>query len=134
MLCKDCFKMIKKKKLFYFFFWLLACLYLGSQKVFKGNKREYIITLICIITTLALIGIYLNGRMKMYKYVFCTIIILGGLSLLIQPILNIPDETTHFARAEIISEGEWKIDPSEQYFDTIKSVVDLQEKLCTNDY
>lgn len=127
MLCKDCFKMIKKEKSYFISFLVISLLVFRFSEGFQGNKREYIITLICIITTLALIGIYLNGRMKMYKYVFCTIIILGGLSLLIQPILNIPDETTHFARAEIISEGEWKIDPSEQYFDTIKSVVDLQE-------
>ena len=66
-----------------------------------------------------------NIRIEIFA--FLCIVFLGGLSAIVQPILNIPDETVHFARAERVSEGKVFTDPSVQNFDTIKSVVEMQK-------
>lgn len=93
------------------------------------SYRRFIISFACTLTCVFLLGIFIWGRLELYKYVFICIILVGGLSLLIQPILNTPDEAAHFARAEMLSRGQWHIDPDEGYHSTIKSVKDMWDEV-----
>ena len=51
------------------------------------------------------------------------------LSIAIQPILNIPDEVAHFARAEFVSRGNMIVDSEQRDYDTIQSVLDLRSNV-----
>ncbi len=64
-------------------------------------------------------------------YGFAVIFILteGLFSLFLQPVLNIPDETVHFARAELISRGKIFIDPGQTEYESIQSVLDLERNV-----
>lgn len=127
MFWKNCLKLLKKEKVYLILLILISLLTFRFSDGYQGNKREYFIMAICVISTVLLLILYFTKKIEIHNYAFISIFVLGFLSLMVQPILNIPDEQTHFARAEIISEGKWRINPDEQYFDTIKSVTDLQE-------
>lgn len=127
MFLENCLKFLKKEKIYLISLILISLLIFRFSDGYQGNKKEYFIMAICVISTVLLLVLYLTQKIEIQNYAFVSIFVLGFLSLMVQPILNIPDEQAHFARAEIISEGKWKIDPEEQYFNTIKSVTDLQE-------
>ena len=92
-----------------------------------GNFNKHII-IYCMIVMAVLsfiLIIYLSKKMEFYKFSFICIFLLGILSLFIQPILNIPDEATHYARAEMVSRGEFFVDYQEQSHETIQATYDL---------
>lgn len=98
-------------------------------KDYQGSKAEIIIivTVVCVLSFL--LGIFFCKKIVFYRFVFFFLVLTGGLSLLIQPVFNIPDEVAHFARSEIVSRGNIIQNPEEQEFETIQSLDDLYENL-----
>lgn len=95
----------------------------------KWSKAQLVIDAVCIVVTLWLLILYGVRNIRIELFTFLCIVFLGGMSAMVQPILNIPDETAHFARAERVSEGKIFTDPTVQNFDTIQSVVELQNSV-----
>lgn len=106
-------------------FTLLMLLVFWSEKIPGYERHQTIVCGVVIITFVLVIALYCFVKIKFHQWVFIFLIIAGGLSLLIQPILNIPDEYVHLARAEMISEGRVFVNPEETEFPTIQSVKDL---------
>lgn len=101
---------------FKFLICIVAVLLLGSVAIctaeMKWTKAQLVIDGICIAVTLSLLFLYIMRNIRMEIFCFICIIFLGGMSALVQPILNIPDEAAHFARAERVSEGKMFVDRS----------------------
>lgn len=118
---------------FKFLICIVAVLLLGSVAIctaeMKWTKAQLVIDGICIAVTLSLLFLYIMRNIRMEIFCFICIIFLGGMSALVQPILNIPDEAAHFARAERVSEGKMFVDPAVQKFETIRSVIEMEESL-----
>ena len=106
-------------------FTLLMLLVFWSEKIPGYERHQTIVCGVVIIAFVLVIALYCFVKIKFHQWVFIFLIIAGGLSLLIQPILNIPDEYVHLARAEMISEGRVFVNPEETEFPTIQSVKDL---------
>lgn len=104
---------------------LLMALIFWSEKSPGCAKAQMIIGGVIIIALGFIFFIYCFIEMKFHQWAFTFILIVGGLSLLIQPILNIPDERAHLGRAELISEGNLFVDPEETEFPSIQAVQDL---------
>lgn len=96
---------------------------------FSLGKAETIICIVVNVVLLLLYALFVLSKMNFHKFVFISIIMIGGLSLMIQPILNIPDEQAHFARAEIVSRGKFFVDRDEQTFEAIQSTIDMQNEI-----
>ena len=118
---------IRDKIFFDFFDWKskIATIFVASialyvffvcSRPFGGGKAEYIIWLVVFLTMIFLLCICLFIKMEFDKYVFLFLLLLGGLAIFIQPILNVPDETAHLARAELVSRGILFIDPNEKVY------------------
>lgn len=95
----------------------------------ENNYREIIICVIILATCLSLLGIKMWTSIKLHQFAFVFLVVVGLLSLVIQPIFNIPDEVAHFARAEFISRGNIIIEPNQTEYDTIQAVIDLHDNL-----
>ena len=112
---------------------IIAFLILGMVTVCTGemkwSKAQVVIDAVCIVAVLSLLILYVFRNVRIEVFAFLCIIFLGGMSVLVQPILNIPDETAHFARAERVSEGKMFADPAMQSFETIQSVIELQNSV-----
>lgn len=105
---------------------LFVVLYFG--RTFDGSKAEVLIWITLYLTMIALLGFYFFVKVDFHKYVFIFLILLGGITLLVQPILNVPDEVAHFARSELMSRGKFFIPPKEEMHETIQSVIDLGDE------
>lgn len=105
---------------------VLTVVFFLSQGIY-GGKAEKIISLIVILTVVFLLLLYNKIEEKLHLFTFFFILFMGGISLLIQPIFNIPDEQVHFARSEWVSEGNFIVDTRDQYFEVIKTCEDLNE-------
>lgn len=97
----------------------------------RNLKAEMIIWIVTVLSAVALLVLYDIYDLELYQFAFLCIMVMGGLSLLIQPILNVPDEVAHFARSEIVSQGQLIIDRSQQEFKTIQSMDDLHKQCET---
>lgn len=84
--------------------------------------------LVILILLLLLLLVHLLFDLKIYQYAFFFLLICGTVSLFIQPIFNIPDEATHYARAEYISRGNLVVDQEDIKHKTIQAVYDLMEQ------
>lgn len=104
---------------------LVACF----LKDFQKSKAEMIIVFVVVCVMAVLLGLFAFKKIVFYCFVFGFLIVTGGLSLLIQPVFNIPDEVAHFARAEIVSSGNFIQNPAEQEFETIRSLEDLTDNI-----
>ena len=106
---------------------------LGSVFFFEidlqKSKAESIITIVVICVLIILLLIYSLDLVEFHKFAFVFILFVGGLSLFIQPILNIPDEVAHFSRAEIVSQGQIIMDSDRQEYEAIQSVEDMKNNL-----
>jgi len=102
---------------------------LGFASGSQMNYREVILGSATIIALLGLLGIKMWTEMEIHRFAIMFVLIIGTLSLLIQPILNVPDETTHLARAEMVSRGELIVDSKVTEYDIIQSVRDLQSNV-----
>ena len=99
----------------------------------KGECFDKQTILYCIVIIVALgftlIVYFFRGlEINFYKYAIFCLMVLGILSLFIQPILNIPDEATHYARAEMVSRGILFVDYHEQSHETIQATYDLMDE------
>lgn len=97
----------------------------------RNIKAEVVIWGVTVFSAAALLVLYDIFDLELYQFAFLGIMVMGGLSLLIQPILNVPDEVAHFARSEIVSQGQLIINRSQQEFMTIQSMDDLHKQCET---
>lgn len=107
---------------------ILAVMFVFGQEL-EWNYREFIIGFVIVIGLFTVLGIELWKNIELYKFAFLFIIVVGSLSLLIQPILNLPDENVHFARAELVSRGKIIMDTKQVEYETIQSVLDLKDNV-----
>ena len=107
-------------------FWVLMFIVFWSYKQPKNEKNQIIISIVVVITLTILLILFSFIKIKFHRWVFVFLIFAGILSLFIQPVLNIPDEAAHFARAEMISEGHIIVGQKDKEFPSIQSVNDLQ--------
>ncbi|WP_162610340.1 DUF2142 domain-containing protein [Lachnoclostridium sp. An118] len=98
-------------------------------KLYNGSKAELVIVFSFYVGMMFLLIVYLFVHVKPHIYVFLFLMIIGGLLVFAQPILNVPDEVAHFARAEVTSRGAFFIPPKEELHETIQSVVDLSDEV-----
>ena len=105
------------------FITLFGVFYFGRN--YNASKHEYVIWVCLMGAMLFLLALYYFVKIQFYKYVFVFFVLLGSITLFVQPILNVPDEVAHFARAELMSRGEVCISPDEEMHTTIQSIVDL---------
>lgn len=106
---------------------LVAIFYFGYELEF--NYREIIICSIIASGLVVLLGLQMWLDIEFHRFAFVFIIIVGSLSLVVQPILNIADETTHFARSEWVSRGNLLVDSEQTEYEIIQSVNDLQKNV-----
>ena len=107
---------------------ILGVIIFSSRDV-QGNKGEIIVIVIIILVLMFLLGLYAFFKWELHKFAFIFILLTGGLLVFVQPILNTPDETVHFDRAEMVSNGVIVIDSDILEYDTIQSTVDLRNEL-----
>ena len=91
------------------------------------NSRTLMYSIFVIVIINAILIVYICSKIEFYAFSFICVMFLGLLSLFIQPILNIPDEATHYARAEMISRGVFFVNPQEQTHETIQATYDLMD-------
>lgn len=108
---------------------LFLLVMLCSGQNVEGNYREVIICGVVIAVLCVLLGIHMWIGMDFYKFTFLFLVLVGSLSLMIQPILNVPDEVAHFARAESVSRGNIIVDSEQTEYETIQSVLDLRDNV-----
>ena len=106
---------------------VVLCMVNFFAKNRQGGKGETIICFVVICTMLFLLCIYIWTEIAIDKFTFLFVLLVGGMSLLMQPIFNIPDEATHFARAEMISRGIISLDHDAKEYETIKAFEDLHK-------
>lgn len=92
---------------------------------YNSSNAEHIIWTVSVFVLLALVSIYVFFKIQFYKFSFLFIILVGGMVLFIQPVNNVPDETAHLARAEVLSRGDLIVNPNLQVYTTIQSLVDI---------
>ena len=90
------------------------------------THSEIIICLVILICTLVLLGIKMWTSIQVHQFATIFLLTAGMLLTIIQPILNVPDETVHFARAEYVSRGHLIVDSNVTEYDRIQSVHELQ--------
>lgn len=97
----------------------------------KGNSSKNTIIMSLIVVIIALVHVFLFDKLKnrIHIYAFSFLILFGGLSAVIQPIVDMPDEFVHYARAEIVSEGKFIVYPKDKKHETIKAVENLRDNL-----
>lgn len=117
----------KSKIMIVFMASIALYIFFACSRPFGGGKPEYIIWFVVFLTMLFLLCIYFFMKIDFSKYVFLLLLLLGGLAIFIQPILNVPDETAHLARAELVSRGILFIDPNENIYETIQGIRDLSQ-------
>lgn len=110
---------------------MLACFIIVSffNTEYNGSRAEKLILSAVVVSVIILAAIYFFYKTEFYKFAFIFIIVVGCLSVFIQPIFNIPDEEAHFVRAEMASRGEFFVNPDEQHFETIQSAIDIKDNL-----
>ena len=93
------------------------------------NSYTIGLSLLIIIISCVLFIIYAHVKIGFHQFAFLCLLFCGSISVFIQPIFNIPDEPTHYTRAELISRGEFFVDPAETSHTTIQAVFDLQKDM-----
>lgn len=103
----------------------LSVLFFWGDNLEK-NHREIIICVAITVGLFVLLGVKMWSQIELHQFAIIFIIVAGSLSLMIQPILNIPDEVAHFARAEYVSRGNIIVDSEQTEYETIQAVKELQ--------
>lgn len=93
------------------------------------SKSQMFLSIVSILVLAGLIYVFVKKNLKFYQYVFIFLVSVGLLSGFTQPIVNIPDEYVHFARAEMLSRGKLFLNPSERSYKVDQSVNELAEDL-----
>lgn len=96
------------------------------------NKTEAIISAVVIVSAIAILFLYSFVKIKFEKFVVLAILLLGCLSSVIQPIMNVPDETSHFIKADIVSNGGFILDSSNTVFEVNSSCLELLNNVSVN--
>lgn len=111
----------------------LLTIVLGLVIVFSSTaaltKATGTICLAVLLVMAFLVIVLRHIQMELYQFVFIFLMFTGGLSLLIQPIFNIPDEPNHYAHAELISRGKIFLDYNENTHQSINAVGDLMDDM-----
>lgn len=112
---------------------ILASILVIVWMFMKGEHLGKQIILYCMVVIVALSFIFIKysfcgAEIGFYKFSIFCLIVLGVLSLFIQPIFNIPDEGTHYARAEMVSRGVFFVDYHEKSHETIQATYDLMNE------
>lgn len=81
----------------------ILLMYISYAPGTRASKATFIITFVIFLANVFLIMFKSFKNLKLHQVAFWTILILGTLSLLIQPIANIPDEMVHISRSEATS-------------------------------
>lgn len=82
---------------------VLMLMYNAFAPYSTPSKATFIITVVVFLANAFIICMKSFKKMEIHQIAFWTILILGVLSLLIQPVMNIPDESVHAMRSEITS-------------------------------
>jgi len=111
------------------FFCILFFLMLGILCFSPGleiTHSEIIICFVIFIGMVMLLGVRMWTSIELHQFATIFLLVVGLLLAIIQPILNAPDETVHFARAESVSRGKFIVDSNVTEYDIIQSVKELQ--------
>lgn len=112
--------------------WFFCVLFFVALGVFcfspglEITHSEIIICSVILIATLVLLGIKTWTNIELHQFATLFLLVVGLLFAIIQPILNAPDETVHFARAEYVSRGHLIVDANVDEYDIIQSVQELR--------
>ena len=111
------------------FFCILFFVALGFYFFSPGleiTHSEIIVCVVVLIAILMLLGIKIWTNIELHQFATIFLLVVGMLFAIIQPILNAPDETVHFARSEMVSRGQIIVDSNVTEYDIIQSVQELQ--------
>lgn len=112
--------------------WFFCVLFVVAVGVFcfspglEITHSEIIICSVVLVAILMMLGIKMWTNIELHQFATIFLLVVGGLFAIIQPILNAPDETVHFARAEYVSRGHLIVDANVDEYDVIQSVQKLQ--------
>jgi len=112
--------------------WFFCVLFAVAVGVFcfspglELTHSEIIICSVVLIATIGLLGIKMWTNIELHQFATIFLLVVGLMFAIIQPILNAPDETVHFARAEYVSRGHFVVDANVSEYDIIQSVQELQ--------
>lgn len=106
---------------------LLGIIFFCSRS-FAAAKAEVIIGGCVGIVALLLFLCFSFFKIQKHVFSFVFIVLIGGMLVFIQPILNVPDESAHLARSELVSRGVFFINPELQRFKTIESICELKKE------
>lgn len=121
--------LIQKNIIFYLAIsWIVLGVVFFTAQGMQFGKAECVISIVVIFLCSIILLCYKLLEDKLHIFAALLILSLGCVSLFVQPILNIPDEQTHFARAEMVSRGSLYINPDEQEFDSIQSYIELRDQ------
>lgn len=95
-------------------------------------KKSLILAVLICVLNIAVLFSSLVKKLEIHHIAIVVLLIFGLLSLFIQPILNIPDEEAHFARAELTSRLHLFIPPQATEHTTIQATADLVENQKLN--
>lgn len=110
--------------------YLLICLFMIAGITSVGKLQypriETILILVVVIFGIGIILFYSN-KDNLHNFAFVIVIFFGLINVFVTPICDVPDEVTHFRRAEITSRGSLfpQIGEMESY-KTIKSVDNIR--------
>ena len=88
---------------------ILAFFTLGfvSLEALNGTKTLILAASFAVMVALfAWQVLVLKDTQNLHKYAFVAILLVGMISAFAQPVLNIPDESSHYARSEAVSRGQ----------------------------
>ena len=120
----------KKFLLIYFLLVVVLTLSIASIDNYLHPVMEAIIFILTIVLGVFSILYYILHDRELHKVAFVIIISFGLITAFLTPIAIVPDETEHFVRSELTSNGVLIPEPQFENntflgFNTIKSVVDL---------
>lgn len=120
---------IQKKTIFCLVLtWIVLGIVAFTAQGMGLGKAESVITVVVLLACSGIVICYKIFEDRLHIFALVLILCLGGISAFVQPILNAPDEQTHFARAEMVSRGVFYIDPNEQEFSSIQSYIELRDQ------
>lgn len=101
----------------------LILVFVNEYGIETVEKSLLLAVLICVLN-IAVLFSSLVKKLEIHHIAVVALLIFGLLSLFIQPILNIPDEEAHFARAELTSRLHLFIPPQATEHTTIQATAD----------
>lgn len=109
----------------------LILVFVNEYGIETVEKSLLLAVLICVLN-IAVLFSSLVKKLEIHHIAVVVLLIFGLLSLFIQPILNIPDEAAHLARAELTSRLQLFISPQATEYTTIQAVQDFMSNEKTN--